>query len=109
MLSLYQTNKKEKRHDLTSVQVQSDFNKKSLKSGTETDLYEDLDLSGFDKDEIPLNFGINEDFLSNDNLNSLLDNINDVAHPATEIRDSDDILKSTPLTTEQVVERQLLW
>ena len=34
----------------------------------------------------------------------LLDNLHDVAYPTTEIRDSDDVLESTPLTTEQVVD-----
>ena len=50
------------------------------------------------------NFGSNDDFLSNFNLNTLLDNISDVAHPVTKIRDSDDVLESKPVTTDQVLD-----
>ena len=91
-------------HDLRSVQVESDYKEGSSKNATETDQYEDLDLTGFDRDEIPTNFRCNEDFLSNVNLNTLLDNNSDVAHRITEIRDSDDVLESTLVTTDQVVD-----
>ena len=43
-------------HDLQSVQVEGDYNKGSSKKPNEDQPYEDLDLTGFDKDEIPISF-----------------------------------------------------
>ncbi|KAL7617903.1 hypothetical protein Lser_V15G04026 [Lactuca serriola] len=47
-------------HELQYVQVQSNYNE-----GTKIDDegLEDVDLTGFDKDDIPLNFGSNDDYL----------------------------------------------
>lgn len=90
-------------HDLQIVQVEGDYNERSSKNTAEPNQYEDLDLTDFDRDESPTNFGTNYDFLPNVNLNSLLDNLSDVAHTATESRDTEDILESTPIITEQVV------
>ncbi|KAL7599671.1 hypothetical protein Lser_V15G25567 [Lactuca serriola] len=87
-------------HDqLTNVEVQSDYDdgekdddeKDEFEESTmqnavvnddeedEDDLYHDIDLSGFDKDDIPLDFESNECFLTNVELNTFFDNINDVA------------------------------
>lgn len=74
-------------HNLTSVHVQSDYNEGLSKSRTETDLY--------------------EDFMTGENLNLLLDNINDVAHPTTEIREAEDVLEVMPPTTNQVAETKI--
>ena len=59
-------------------------------------MYEDLDLTGFDNDEIPLNFGSNEDFMTIESLDKLLDNVDEVAHPAIETREEEDVLEATP-------------
>ena len=61
-----------------------------------------------DRDEIPTNFGTNDDFLSNVNLNSLLDNLSDVAHTATESRDLEDALES-PLLHNKWLSLQFQW
>ncbi|KAL7596831.1 hypothetical protein Lser_V15G29616 [Lactuca serriola] len=67
-------------------------------SRAETDLYEDLNLTGFDNDDIPLNFDCNEDFMTGESLDKLLDNVNEVAHPTTETREKGDVLEATPTT-----------
>ena len=90
-------------HDLQTVQVKGDYNEGQSKNTAEPDHYEYLDLTGFDRDENPTNFGTNDDFRSNVNLNSLLDNLGDVAHTAMERRDTEDVLDSTPISKEQVV------
>ncbi|KAL7597760.1 hypothetical protein Lser_V15G25577 [Lactuca serriola] len=77
-------------HDLQDVQVEGAYNEGSSKNTAEPNQFEDLNLTGFDKDDILANFGTNDDFLANINLNSLLDNLSDVAHTATESRDSED-------------------
>ena len=46
--------------------------------GYEDDSFNDIDLSGFDKDNISLGLS-NEGFLSNADLNTFFDNINDVS------------------------------
>ena len=56
-------------HDLQNVQVEGDYNEGSSKNTVEPNQFEVLDLTGFDRDEIPTNFGTNDDFLSNVNLN----------------------------------------
>ena len=62
-------------------------------------MYEDLDLTGFENDEIPLNFGSNEDFMTGESLEKLLDNVDEVAHPTTETREEDNVLEATPTPT----------
>ena len=85
-------------HVLRLVHIESDYNEGSSVNATEAEQFEDLDLTGFDRDEIPPNFGSNDDFLSNVNLITLLDNISDVTLPATEIRDTEDVLDSRPIS-----------
>lgn len=77
-------------HELHSVQVESDYNEGATEDTTENevdvgDSFTDLDHIGFENDDISLNFGGNENFLSKEDLDTFFDNIHDVAHPATEI------------------------
>nr|KAJ0193478.1 hypothetical protein LSAT_V11C800389040 [Lactuca sativa] len=62
-------------HDLTSVRVQSDYDEVTLES--------------------------NANLLSNENFDMFFDNIHDVAHPATDIQETEDVLESTPPATKQ--------
>ncbi|KAL7606622.1 hypothetical protein Lser_V15G16590 [Lactuca serriola] len=55
-------------HELQSVQVQSNFDEGT---GIDDEGLKDVDLTGFDKDDIPLNFGSNDDYLNEVNLDSL--------------------------------------
>ena len=88
-------------HDLHFVHVENDFNEGAMEDATENegdddDSFNDIDLSCFDKYDISLNYGGNDNFFSNEDLDSFFDNICDVAHPATEIRESEDVLETTP-------------
>ena len=80
-------------HNLQFVHVESDYNEGTMEDATENegdddDSFNDIDLSGLDKDDISLIFGGNDNFLSNEDLNSFFASIRDVAHPKTEIRDT---------------------
>ena len=91
------------------MHVESDYNEGTMEDATENegddvDSLNDLDLSGYDMDNIPLNFGGNDNFLSNEDLDLFFDNIYDVAYPATEIRDTEDVLETTPPTSNQMAD-----
>ncbi|KAL7584784.1 hypothetical protein Lser_V15G45844 [Lactuca serriola] len=62
----------------------------------QVDGFEDVDLTGFDKDDIQMNFGSNDDFLTEVNLDNLLDNVNEVVHVTTETREEEDVFVVAP-------------
>ncbi|XP_023751994.1 uncharacterized protein LOC111900354 [Lactuca sativa] len=80
-------------HELQPVHVQSDYNEGS---GNDKEVFEDVDLTGFDNDDIPLNFGSNDEFMTGEDLDNLLEDDDEVAHTTTETREKEDVLLAAP-------------
>ena len=81
--------------------IDSDYSEGTMAVLTETKEGEDIsleniDLSGFDKDDIPINFGVNDNLLPND-----------VAHQAIEIREKEDVRETTPPTSIQIADNSI--
>lgn len=91
------------------MHFQSNYGESSMEKETEVgedenDLYEDLDLTVFDKDNINVSLESSDAFLSKENLETIFANIDDVAHPAMKIWENEELLDTMPPTSKQAAE-----
>ncbi|XP_023737742.1 nuclear polyadenylated RNA-binding protein 3-like [Lactuca sativa] len=100
------SNEEKKEDDNVDDDDESEFEVKLMENvEDEDDMYQGEDLSGYDQDDLFFINDHNDEIrISNEDLETFLANVNEVAQPAMETEGVRDVLNVTPPTSDQMVD-----